>query len=294
MKGFSVRLRKYYSQASNTEKGIIDVLLRKPEDTLGLSIHELAKKTFSSASTITRMCRSIGFENYKEFQNAMLYESVYINEMDLRVGLEMIEPNDTLKNVVDKVTSNNIRSLEDTRRLIDYKILNDVIDIIKKSEKIAFFGIGASLLVARDAYLKFLRINRQCTVSDDWHIQLLQASYLNENDIAIIFSYSGQTEEMIKCAIAAREKGAKVVAITGFIDSPLSNVVDYNIYVASIEHIVRSGSMASRIAQLNIVDIIYTKYINDDYELYKSRIKRSHIDKTTKLDATKEKKYAKH
>lgn len=279
MKGFSVRLRKYRLQASNTEKGVIEMLLRKPEEILGLSIHDMAKKTYSSASTITRMCRNMGFENYKEFQNAMLYESVYINETDLRVGLETIEKTDSLKQIANKVTSNNMRSLEDTRRLIDYKVLEKVVDLIQKSTHLAFFGIGASLLVAKDAYLKFLRVNKSSSVNDDWHAQLVQASNMSEDDVAIVFSYSGQTTEMIKCAKEAKEKGAKVIAITGFIDSPLTRVADYNIYVASIEHLVRSGAMTSRIAQLNMIDIIFTKYVNDNHDLYLNKIKKTHIEK---------------
>ena len=38
-------------------------------------VHELAERTFSSASTIIRMCRRIGFDGYKDFRRAVTYEA---------------------------------------------------------------------------------------------------------------------------------------------------------------------------------------------------------------------------
>ncbi len=277
MKGFSIRLRKYYLSASNTEKVVIDTILKEPAKIVGISIHELAKVAYSSASTITRLCHNLGYDNYKAFQQALLYETAFINETSLKIGAAIIEKNDSLENIIDKITFNNIKSLEDTKKILDKKSLEKTIDILRKAKKIAFFGIGASYLVATDAYLKFLRVNKIIMIAEDWHSQYLHANNLGKNDVAMIFSYSGQTMEMIKCAEKAKENGASVIVVTGFFDTPLSKLADINLYVASVEYVVRKGAMTSRIAQLNVVDIIFTKYINDNYDYYNNKIIRSQI-----------------
>ena len=74
MKSALLRLREAREAISPTEREIADYLLQHPEDVIDLSIHELAKRTFSSPSTIIRMCHRIGFEGFKEFRKAITYE----------------------------------------------------------------------------------------------------------------------------------------------------------------------------------------------------------------------------
>jgi RpiR family transcriptional regulator, murPQ operon repressor len=42
---------------------------------------------------------------------------------------------------------------------VDLDELQNCVDIIEKAETAGLFGIGSSLLAARDMYLKFLRLN---------------------------------------------------------------------------------------------------------------------------------------
>ena len=74
MKSALIRLRESWDSISATERTIADYLLANPEEAMELSIHELAKRTFSSPSTVIRMCHRIGFNGYKEFRRAMTYE----------------------------------------------------------------------------------------------------------------------------------------------------------------------------------------------------------------------------
>ena len=74
MKSALVRLREARDSISATEGSIADYLLGHPEEAMELSIHDLAERTFSSPSTIIRMCHRIGFEGYKEFRRAVTYE----------------------------------------------------------------------------------------------------------------------------------------------------------------------------------------------------------------------------
>ena len=74
--------------------------------------------------------------------------------------------------------------------------------------------MGASLLVARDLEQKLTRVDKECHMREDWHGQLLSVRNIHPDDLAIVFSYSGLTHEMVTLARKARERGAKVVAVT--------------------------------------------------------------------------------
>lgn len=278
MKSVLVRLQEYTGKASGAEKGIVSYLLKNPDKVSSLSIHELAELTYSSASTIIRLCRKLGFDGYRDLNKSLVYE-LALRKSSYDEKNKEITREDSLEVLVDKVTYKNIVSLEDTRKLLDMEVLRECVDLIMNAKTICLFGMGSSLLVAKDAYLKFLRINKPSIISEDWHAQLLQARNMTSEDVAIAISYSGMTEEVLRCVTAAKEKGAPVIAITRFEENPLAIIADYNLSVAATEFMFRSGAMSSRIAQLNIIDILYTAYVNKEYDENLKQFQRTHIDK---------------
>lgn len=278
MKSVLVRFQEYETKVSGAERLIVRFILEHPEESSTYNINQLAEASFASASTIVRLCKKIGFSGYKEFQKALVAE-LSIREESNQTRSGDIQKEDSLESLIAKVTYKNIVSLERTRKLMDEEVLEQCVKLLEECRHICFFGIGSSLLVAQDAYMKFLRIDKMCFIHEDWHVQLLHAKNLTQKDVAIIISYSGLTEEMIQCAKMAKEKGASVIAITRFEDSKLARIADFKLYVAASEVLIRSGAMSSRISQLNVVDILYTAYLNQHYEETAMQVKRTQITK---------------
>lgn len=278
MKSVIVRLREYYNEASITEKGIVKYIITHPEQVSEMTVYKLAEKTFSSPATIIRMCQKNGFGGYKDFSKALIYELAMRSQNKSEEKTE-ITKSDSIEDIIEKVTYKNIISLEDTKNILDPEVLSKSITLLTNCENICIFGIGSSLIVAKDAQQKFMRLNKHCSVSDDWHLQLLTARNMSEKDVGIIVSYSGQTAEMIECANAMKENGVKIISITKYGSSPIVALSDYNIYVAANESTFRSGAMSSRISQLNVIDILYTGYANTQYEKSIQLIAKTHIRK---------------
>lgn len=278
MKSVLVRLEEYVDHATGAEKGVINFILKNPEIVVKCTLRELSEKTFCSPSTIIRLCRKIGFQGYKDFHKSLIYE-IAIMESTTAEKRNDISREDSLEEIVEKVTYKNISSLEKTKKLVDIETLEQCVNLINNCKTISLFGMGSSYLVAKDAYLKFLRINKPCIINEDWHAQLLQARNISKDDLAIAISYSGLTEEVLKCMETVKKKGAPIIAITRFEDTPLSRLADYTLSVAATEFIFRSGAMSSRISQLNIIDILYTAYIHRNYDSSVTQFHKTHIDK---------------
>ncbi len=274
----TIKLKEYKKDASPTEVAVIDFILKNIEETSQMTIYNLAEKTFSSPSTIIRLCKKNGYTGYKDFIKDLIYEqAVRSNYKDKHIA--ELTRTDEIEEIINKVTHKNILSLEETERLIDKETIKTCVNKLFECEKLTIFGMGASLIVAKDAQLKFTRINKMSYVSEDWHTQLLMAKNMSERDVALVISYSGQTDEMITCTELAKENGATIISITKNDESPINQMADHAIYVASNEFSFRSGAMSSRIAQLNIIDILFTSYINKMYEesieiLEKTQIKK--------------------
>ena len=273
-----LRLREMSKSFSSTEREVAENILKDPSMVVDLSIHQLAKTTFSSASTIVRLCNHIGYSGYKEFRWAVTYELAQ-REQTRKIEQKEIARSDSLEEIIEKITYLNIISLEETSSLMDVNVLRKCVDMIKQAKVVYLFGMGASLVAAKDAYLKFLRLNKLCIINEDWHSQLLQARNSRPDDVAIVISYSGATVEAIECMKALKENKTPIIAITRFVQSPVSDLADQKLYTAANESVFRSGAMSSRLSQLNIIDILYTALANDSYEQTLEQLSRTHIHK---------------
>ncbi|MCD8023474.1 MAG: MurR/RpiR family transcriptional regulator [Lachnospiraceae bacterium] len=283
MKNVLIRIKQYREQASVSEQGALDFILSSPETAAECSIHQLAEQSYCSPSTIVRLCRKLGFEGYRELHKALLCELTVRQQTSQEKG-DSLDRTEQLSDIISGVTHRNISSLEDTLHIVDPEEVQKGVDLIANCDTLLLFGLGASQLVAEDAYLKFLRINKPCTCACDIHSQYLQARNARPGDAAIIISYSGYTEEMIRCARDLKSRRTPIIAITRFVHSPLTQLADCCLYVVTTEELFRSGAMASRIAQLNIIDILYTTYFNRDFDRNLQYLEHNQLTKETVLE----------
>ncbi len=273
-----LQLREKSKLFSPTEQEIVAHILENPRIVVDMSIHELAKYTFSSASTIVRLCTHTGYGGYREFRKAVAQE-LAVRERTKSVEQKEISRSDSLREIIDKITYKNIVSLEETMALMDEHALENCVALIRSARVIYLFGMGASLCAAKDAYLKFLRLNKLCVINEDWHAQLLQARNATAQDLGLVVSYSGATVEVIECMKALKENKTPIIAITRCIDSPVAELADQKLYTTANESIFRSGAMSSRMSQLNIIDILYTALANREYEQSLEQLSKTHIRK---------------
>ena len=280
-KGLFLRIKNYESYATPSELDFIRYLNTNPEQLVGKGLKEVAQLTYSSQATVYRLCRKLDFDGYKEFQNALVYELALMKESQV-VSMQDIDPGQSTADVIKRVTWKNVESLEMTSKLVKPEDIETCVDLLGKARNINLFGIGSSLLVARDFYLKLIRIGKLVNISDDLHSQILYSSTMTKDDLAVVISYSGLTEEIITCAQNAKEKGAKVIAITRSSGSKLGRYADVILEVAATELIVRSGAMSSRISQLNMIDILYVSYVNRHYDELYSSFAKTQIKKEDK------------
>ncbi|MGX7077819.1 MurR/RpiR family transcriptional regulator [Globicatella sanguinis] len=270
------KLRVYRPTASQTERSIIDYVLKNPLKVGDMSIHHLAEATFSSPTSIIRLCKKIGYDGYKSFSKELLYEQA-VRENVFELDNQVFNQNDNSSELIQSVILNNLSILRELTFLISDSLIDQCVSVIEKADKIVFFGIGASLIVAKDAQMKFARINKMVHVSEDWHTQLLMARNMNANDLAFSISYSGETDEVIKCAQEAKNLGATIITMTKEGNSRLSQLSTYPLFVPNSEIGMRSAAMSSRIAQMTLIDVIFSSYLHNIYDEGILMIERTRI-----------------
>ena len=125
--------------------------------------------------------------------------------------------------------------------------------------------LGLQRLIAQDFKQKLTRIDYWCDVGRSFDEQVTLSANLSSEDVVIAISSSGQTKDIVNSTQLAKEKGAKIISITKYGDNPISNLSDVQLLVSSSEKAKRSGAMSSRIAMLNIIDILYICIASNDY-----------------------------
>ena len=278
MKNALLRLREACASLSPAEQQIARFITDNPEEATLLTVRELAQRTFTSPSSVVRVCRSVGFDGYKELRRALVGELAALGETGRHPEQELTA-GDSVHEIIQKVTRKNIQSLSDSQLLLSPDVVEQCVQLLDSCRCVLLFGLGSSLLVAHDTYLKFLRLDKPCMVTDDWHAQLLSARNATPDYLGIVFSYSGQTVEVIQCMEALKANGVPIIAITRYSPSRVAELADYNLYIAANESLFRNGAMSSRIAQLNVVDILYTAYASRHYEETLRALTRTHIYK---------------
>jgi DNA-binding MurR/RpiR family transcriptional regulator len=164
------------------------------------------------------------------------------------------------------ISHNNMQSITDTMSVLSVEETEKAIAALSEARKIAVFGIGASAVIASDFKQKLTRIDRWCEAADGFDAQATISANLDERDAVLGISNTGQTEDIIRSLEQAKGNGAAVISLTKFGDNPVSDIADIHLYVSSLEKTIRSGAMSSRIAMLNVVDILYVGIAGRTYE----------------------------
>jgi len=247
-------IRSHYPSLTPAEQRVADFILNDPGKVIYMSVTELAEKCDVGDGTVVRFAHDIGLSGYQELK--LILSRDLSNSFEY--VLEDVSPEDSLEDIVRKITNRNLRAIADTTQLISIDSLNRAIEAIYKARRVEFYGVGASGFTALEAKYKFLRIGILCDALTDPHLQAMSASTLNSRDVAIGVSHSGATKDTVDSIKVAKNAGATTICITNFARSPITEFTDIVLLTASPEAPLASGAIRSIVSQLHVLALLFT------------------------------------
>jgi len=272
-----IKIRDSMDSLSVAEKAVGEYIMENPEYTVTLPISELSSRSNVSRSTWVRFSKSIGYTGFKQLKHEIFRQMN--NAAPTASTLNSftdVTSHDTCEEACLHIKSNAVNSLEQTYKILDYKSLDTVAELILNAGKVCLFGLGASGLVASDLHTKMLRIGLPVIYTSDFHTSITAVSALNEGDVAVFFSYSGKTKEIVELALLAKELGCTIVAITKFGRSELAKLADFSLYTAAFEAEMRIAAMSSRMAQLFMVDALFISITTKGFGWIRGKLMESY------------------
>lgn len=248
---------EYYNLTA-AEKKVADFVQSHQGRTQHLSISQLAEESQVAEATVSRFCRRLGYKGYNAFRLAVANTTAgRLQPMNPLSGEVLDE--DSFTDVCSKIFSANTSAMAQTMNLARQEDYSAAADILEKAEKVLCMGQGGSMILAEEAAHLFSTIFGNYYAVAGAHTQMMYAVNASEKDALIFFSYSGATKDMMDTLSEAKKSGAKVILITHFPNSPGAALADVVLLCGADESPLQLGSVGARIAQLYLLDLLFSE-----------------------------------
>lgn len=278
MSDYILKINQLMPQFNAAEKRIAEHFLASQDELFKLPIKEIAERCGCSQSGIVRFCQMLGYSGFKDFKRQVTasFISKYSEDREKAAAYSDIRIDGELNNVIKKITENSIVSIRDTSRVLDEAELIKAIHVLSDANRIMFFGVATSGIVAADACQRFSRLGKNCQHYDDMHMQLSVAATLKKGDAAVLISYSGKTDQILKLMSLFKEAEVTTIAITKYGKTPLSKGCDIILSMLSTDIPVRTASLSTRLSQLVVVDMLFTGVACLHYDTVEPMLEKSY------------------
>ena len=253
---------EYYTLTAS-EKKVADFVLSNQSGTQFMSISELAGACDVAEATVSRFCRRLDYKGYNTFKlavaNAFVQHKPWNNPLSGEITGE-----DSLEDISKKLYSAEIEAITQTMELLDLNAVREAANLMHSASRVICMGNGGTMIMASEAHHLFSTVSNKFVAVGDSHLQAMAAISMEPEDVIFFFSYSGSTKAMMDTLKLASNRGGKVILVTRFPNSPGSDYADVVLQCGSNQNPLQSGSVAARIAQLYLLDVLFSEYCRRD------------------------------
>lgn len=264
MENIKLMIRECYSGMSKAEKRISDFVLQNVSQCLTMTAVDIAKESEVSSASVIRYVQKIGFDGLEGFKLALA--AANSKDHSWKMVDPIISKEDDLDGLCSKMSVLVDVAFKDFFYQLDKKSLEQAIGAIKKARRIYLLGIGASMLPAYDLFHKLKRIDLDANYYSDLNMVSEFFNYIDERDVVIAFSYSGQSKEILyPCDIALQQKST-LIAVTRNHESALHGMADICLTVPEKEALMRIGAFTSVYTSTMMADLLYMGVVQENFD----------------------------
>mgnify|MGYP003588103401 CR=1 FL=1 len=253
-----------YYRLTPSETVLADYVMKNKYQIQSATVAYLADACGVSIASVTRFCRSIGCSSFQDFK----FEVAQANFADANrpaadADIDLygeIAPEDSLETKCQKLYNIGKQALSQTLAQVDCERIDEAVRLLCAAQNVYCFGQGNSNIVAMDAWGRFVSVSPKFHWVPDSHLQADTASILTEKDVVLYFSFSGMTRELSEIGRLLQGTKAKLVLITRFPTAPGAAYADILLVCGADESTRQQGTIAAKISQLFLIDILYNEY----------------------------------
>lgn len=221
-----------------------------------MGISEMAKACYVSPATISRFCRTLGYENFAHlkleceiFQKNMVR---YDNLARVPIDVLISDPDEATRAYTNEI----VHYLNDLTNYLNWKEIDVALKLIHDMPNVAFFGTQFSHSAALHMQTDLMMLDKFSIAYMDADQQLECAKQLDKNSVAIIISVNGNyLDTGSKALHYIKKSGAKTILITQNDTLPLIKEMDHVILLGK-----REGMRFGKHTLLTAIELISCRY----------------------------------
>jgi len=220
---------------------IADVILSEPEVAVRASMSELAELTGSGEASIVRFCRRLGFDGYSAFKLSLASDIAYRHSAEPR-GTDLAgRIADAIRATVDGTAATDLAEV--ARRMVE-------------ARHVDVFGAGVSGIVAQMFAYRFSRIGLIARGFSDSFIAEEVMGSLDRRSVFMTISETGLTAQNGQLLIAAGERDAYRVAISGRRIADLSKLCEKVLIATPLSPLPERGELGPSVAKIVLCELL--------------------------------------
>lgn len=224
-------LNSCFDDMSKSQKKIARFLLENYDKAAYLTASKLGELAGASESTVVRFATMLGYSGYPMLQRAIqeLLRTKLTSVQRAEKAAEL-EPSEVLISALKSDIDNIRLTIEEA----DNEIFENVVQAILNARNIYILGLRSAVPLVQFLayYFNFIFENVKIVTSgvNDIFEQLL---HIGPNDVLIAISFPRYAKRTVEALAFSSEKGAKIIAITDSLQSPLSPYANHTLIARS-------------------------------------------------------------
>ena len=225
-------IQEQFTKLSKGQKLIAQFIMSNYDKAAFMTAGKLGDKVGVSESTVVRFADALGFDGYPKLQRAL--QELIKTKLTTVQRVDMSDEYSNDMTILKKVLKSDIENIKGTIDEIDDVSFQNAINKILKAKKIYIVGLRSSTAVAE--YLGFylnLILDNVNVVSYGISDVFEQILKVGKEDLVIGICFPRYSKRTFELIDYAKNEGAKIIALTDSVVSPISTIADETLIVKS-------------------------------------------------------------
>ncbi|WP_396163272.1 MurR/RpiR family transcriptional regulator [Carnobacterium sp.] len=192
---------------------ILNYIIENIDNVLQMGVREIAKKNYTSPSTIIRLSQKLGYTGFVDlyYQLLPMVKKAEVNQQDYTSGMFSIHQQDLLNYTTDQEIKMFIERI-----------------LLLKQKYIFIYATGFSAIIGEYIYKKLLVLGRKTIIATGTDSIGVFENNLQDIGALIVISKSGETQQVIEKLSIAKESGIFSASFTKETANRAAHLSDLN------------------------------------------------------------------
>jgi len=244
-------LRRSYQDLTLSQKRIAELIVEDPEFVAFATVEKLAARLEVSPSTIVRFAYRVGLSGYPDLQQRIRdIVRTQMRPSPNADGSPSTDADHLGEGTIAKSLAHDIENLRATMARLSLKDLEHAVEILRGARWIYVAGGFASESLVKYVGVTLSRMSgRVSTISGDVNAAPILLD-ITGDDALLAFSFPPYAARTLQSVMAAKERGASIIAITDTPVAPIAQQVDV-VLATNVSGIGRQNSLIAPMAVAN-------------------------------------------